>query len=136
MVNRVGVAGSALGGCAFVDIILVAGGAFHAHMRAIEREAAQAVVEGRVLPVAGMVAGFACRAILPLVSVILLVTGVAIFWRARIALGMAGFALHVNMLTFEREIAQAVVKFGRLPGFGGVTDATLVAQIPLVNIIF
>ena len=131
----VGMAGGALAGRALVDILFVAFGAFHIHMRTIEREAAQGVVKGGVFPVAGVVAGFAQRAILPLVGVILRVARVAIFGRAGVALRVAGFTLHIHMLAFEREAAQAVVKFGGFPGFGAVTHATLDAKLAVVGIV-
>ena len=75
MVNRLGVADSALGGCAFVGIVLVALGARNTDMRAGEWEAAQVVVEGGVFPRRGVVANAAVGPKAALVSVVLQVTG-------------------------------------------------------------
>lgn len=129
-------AGGALDGRALVDILLVAFGALDIDMRAIQRETTQVVVKSGVFPVAGVVAGLASCAILSLVGVIGLVAGETIFGSAGVALGVAALTGHIHMLAFKREIAQAVIEFGRFPGFGRVTNAALRAKFAVVSIVF
>ncbi len=114
----------------------MAGGALHIDVRAIQREAAQAVVEGGVFPVTGVVASLTGRAILPLVGIIGLMAGETVFGRACVALGMAAFTFHTHMLALEREITQAVIKFSWLPGFGAVANTALRAKFAVVGIVF
>jgi len=40
------------------------------------------------------------------------------------------------MLSFEREITEAVIKFGGFPGFRVMTNATLGAKFAIVSVIF
>jgi hypothetical protein len=74
----VGVAGNAIGGCAFEDVVDVALAALELEMSAGEREGGFAMVKGGIGPI---VRGVACATILaelPLVSVIFLVAREAI----------------------------------------------------------
>lgn len=136
MVSRVGMAGGALDGRALVDILLVAFGALDIDMRTIQRETTQAVVKSGVFPIARVMTGFASCAILTLVGIIGLVAGETIFGGSCVPLGMATLARHIHMLAFKREIAQAVIEFGRFPGFGRVTNAALRAKFAVVSIVF
>lgn len=137
MVFRFAVTGSALGGRAFEDPVLVAVLALDGEMRAGEREAAQVVVEGGVFPVGGGVTGFAGCAILAVVGVIGLVTGVAIFGRAFVlAVLMATLALGSGVFAFQFEGGAVVVKLGGLPAFGGVTHAAVCPKLSGVGVIF
>lgn len=94
------------------------------------------MVESSIFPVSRVVAGFANRSVLPVVFIIVLVARVAIFWGSLVATCMTLLTFHIKMLAFQREIAQAVIKFCWLPGFGTVADATLRAKLTLMRIIF
>jgi len=100
--------------------VYVAISAPYIHMRASQMKSCQAVVEGGVRPIRRIVTRFADSTKRSVVLVILLVAGIAIFWRAFEAVYVALFARHIYMLAFEREVSQAVVKLSRFPANGCV----------------
>lgn len=92
------------------------------------------MVESSVFPISWVVAGFANRPVLPVMFIIVLVARVAIFWGSLVATCMTLLTFHINMLAFKRESSQAVVKDGRLPALGTMTDTALCAELATVRI--
>ena len=100
--------------------VYVAISAPYIHMRAGQLKSCQAVVESGVRPIRRIVTRFADSTKRSVVLVILLVAGIAIFWRAFEAVYVALFARHIHMLTFERKVSQTMVKRGWFPAIRGV----------------
>jgi len=93
------------------------------------------MIEGGILPIKWIVAGFTGSSISPIMLIILLVAGVAIFGRALETFGVAALAGHIYMFALQLEICQAVVKLGRLPASGSVANATVCAKSTCVSIL-
>ena len=86
------------------------------------------MVEVSILPVAGVVTGFASGSVSPVMLIVLFVARVAVLGCALVAIGVAFFAGYIDMFTFQLEGSQTMIKFGWFPGFGSMTDATLRAK--------
>ena len=85
-------------GCTLIDPIAMTGLALERGVGASERESGFGMVEGHILPAAGVMAGFAGRAELAVVLIAGCMTGETIFRRAFIgSIGMAGLALNIRV---------------------------------------
>ena len=111
----------------------------HPHMPAGQRKITEIMVEIGILPIGWVVAGGAVRAVLPLMFIVLPVTGVAIHRCVLVLPGdMAGFAGYFCMLAFEFESREIVVEPCGNPACLGMTICTgqtepsLVWLIPVV----
>jgi len=81
-------------------------------------------------------AGGAIRAELPVVFIVVLMTGIAILRRAFInAVHMTTRACHAGMRARQLEGRKIMVKTGRLPGAGGMAGRTIRAELPVVFIV-
>lgn len=132
-----GVAGGAIGGCAFEDVVFVTVGAGHIGMSAFQLEGRQVVVKGGVFPVFGGVAGGAIGAKL---TVVMVVFGVAVNALAGCAFEevvfMAVITGHVGVFPFQLESGKVMVKGGRFPGFGRVAGGAISAKLTVVRVVF
>ncbi|OGN93200.1 MAG: hypothetical protein A2Z71_01885 [Chloroflexi bacterium RBG_13_50_21] len=90
-------------------------GAPDVYMRASQPERNQVVIEGSIFPGIGIMAGFTGSTISPIMFIILLVAGIAIFGCALESFGVAVLAGHVNVFTHKIKICQAMIKFGWYP---------------------
>ena len=137
MENRVGMTCRAILRRASIYAVLMAVGAGHRIMRSGEREGCQRVIEGSLFPIYGGVAGGAVVAILSVMLVNFGVAGVAILRGTLIdAILMAIFAGDIDMLAFQREIAQIMVEGSLFPICGDVAEGAVGAVLPVMLIIF
>ncbi|OIN88161.1 MAG: hypothetical protein AUJ21_11330 [Anaerolineae bacterium CG1_02_58_13] len=121
---------------AFEDAVHMTTRACHAGMRARQLEGRKIMVKTGRLPGAGGMAGRTIRAELPLVIVVLLMTGIAILRRAFInAVLMATRASHAGMRARQLEGRKIMVKTGRLPGAGGMAGRAIRAELSLVVVV-
>ena len=76
----------------------------HSRMRAIQREVAQVVVKGGILPTRWVMTGSTLRTKATVVFINLLVTGIAIVWRAlEYPILVAIFTGDISMFSFKLE---------------------------------
>nr|WP_236691003.1 hypothetical protein [Levilinea saccharolytica] len=137
MIVRFSMARSTSSRSTLKDIIRMASCAYHLHMGAVQRELGQTVIKSDILPIGDGVTGFACRPILALVCVILLVAGIAIFWRAfKEPVNMTLFAGSSIMPTLKLEICQVVIKFGWSPTLRPMAGPALLTKSPGMGVIF
>lgn len=108
----------------------------HVHVRARQREVAQVVVEGRVLPIGRVVAGSAIRTKLTVVFIVLSMTGVTIRERARknVVL-MAILAGCIRVPAFEFERSKIVIESGGSPAVFVVAVCATEAETTFVRLV-
>lgn len=110
--------------------------ALHAGMPASQREVAAVVVEIRILPIGGVMAGSTIRAVLAFVLIVLPVTGITVHWRAFVLpVDMARLAVRFCMFPFQFEGRQVVVERCGDPAVLCVTVRTSNTKASLVRLI-
>ena len=106
------------------------------HMRARQGEVAAVVIEIRVIPIRGFVAGRAIGTELTVVFVILLVAGIAVCGCAFVLpVHMTGLAIDFGVPAFELECCQIVIKGGRRPAVRGMALAAIQSKTALMRLI-
>jgi len=101
-----------------------------------QREVAQVMVEGRILPIGRVMTGGTIGAESAAMLIVLLMTGVTIRGRTLIhTVLVAGLALRFGMFAFEFECRKAVVEFGGRPTSGGVTGGAIGAETSFVRLV-
>ena len=108
----------------------------HSRVRTGQWEVAEVVIEIRVMPIGGVMAGGTIRAILAVMFIILLVAGDTLHRRAlELAVQMAGFTSHVRVFSFKFERRQVVIERRRSPAIRRMTGSTIHAKPALVRLV-
>jgi len=90
--------------------------AIHASMASCQRELREIVIEVDMIPAGWVMTRRAIASILAAVRIILIVTGVAVSWRALIyVVDMTGCTGNFLVLSFELEGCQVVIELRRCP---------------------
>src|SRR5689334_977642 len=105
-------------------------------MRPGQGEAAEVMVEIRVMPIGGVMAGGTICTVLTVMFIILLVAGDTIHRRTlELVVHMAGLTSHVCVLAFQFERSQIVVESGRRPAIHRVAPAAIQPEAALMWLI-
>ena len=125
-----------LSGKPLIHSILMTGTARNIAMFALQREGGQVVVEVCIPPTAGRMTGATIRPELSAVRISVRMTGVTICRRTLVnAVGMAGSAANVAMLSGQGEACVVMVEGRTIPTVGGVTRAAIHPELPAVRIV-
>lgn len=134
--NGVGMTRDTSTGCARelgIDVALLA---IDLLMRARQRKITARVIEGRVLPIGGRVAGGAVRAKFSVVFIVLRVAGIAIRGRPLIDIVfVAILAVGLGVFALQLEGRQVVIESGGRPAIGRVTRRAVRAEAPRVRVV-
>jgi hypothetical protein len=105
-------------------------------MRAGQGKAAEVMVEVRVVPIGGVMAGGTIRAVLTVMFIILLVTGDTVCRRAlELFVYMTGLTGRVRVFAFQFEGGQVVVEAGRSPAIRCMTLAAIQPEAAFMRLI-
>lgn len=120
---------------AFIDPVDVTRLALDACMPARQRKSGFVVIEGGVLPSAGVMAGGAIRAELTVMRVPRGVTGKTRFGRPlENVVHVTGFTLHIDVEAGQREAGPVVIETNVLPGGRRVARAAVRTELSVVRV--
>ena len=136
MVNGIGMTTHTISRRTLEDIVGMTFGAGRVDVRASQGKGRLAVIEGCLLPIRWCVAASAVRAELPLVFVVLEVTGDTILGRALVHLiHVTRLALRCRVLAEQWKGRLVVVYLGILPVGQVVAGRAIVAELTLMTVI-